>query len=291
MSVIEVGSSVGATAYLEAQQLDLAEGDRVRRDLMEDLLAGRELAPGPQADLAQVTDLTPGSRFLVVTAVPVAGAHEGKSLREVVSTVRSVLGAGRRGIAVARQNHVVGVTPVRADGVDTLSDLERAHESLARRGIDLSVGVSTVHEGLGQVPDAYREAVFAQQTLAGESGVRSLHSLTPLDYLVTLGDPTAGRLVQPALRSFVEEDLADGGTQIETLRVFAESNLNAKVAAERLHVHVNTAYYRLDNISQRTGYDLRRFSDLQEMLIAIRLLGGSGQAGAAARAGAGSTSA
>ncbi|MEJ1939113.1 hypothetical protein WDZ92_53620, partial [Nostoc sp. NIES-2111] len=41
MQVIEVGSSVAAEAYLAAQQYQLAEYDRVRRDLLEDLLARR----------------------------------------------------------------------------------------------------------------------------------------------------------------------------------------------------------------------------------------------------------
>ncbi|MGW0700080.1 helix-turn-helix domain-containing protein [Streptomyces sp. NPDC002867] len=33
-------------------------------------------------------------------------------------------------------------------------------------------------------------------------------------------------------------------------------------AAHRLHLHVNTAYYRLERIAERTGCDLRRFSVL-----------------------------
>jgi sugar diacid utilization regulator len=35
---------------------------------------------------------------------------------------------------------------------------------------------------------------------------------------------------------------------------------------------VNTFYYRLDSIAKRTGSDLHRIADLQEILIAIRLL-------------------
>jgi transposase len=32
-------------------------------------------------------------------------------------------------------------------------------------------------------------------------------------------------------------------------------------AAERLHLHVNTAYYRLERIAERTGCDLRRLAE------------------------------
>ena len=49
------------------------------------------------------------------------------------------------------------------------------------------------------------------------------------------------------------------------------SDLNARRAAENLHLHVNTAHYRLARIAERTGCDLRRVSDLIEILIAARL--------------------
>jgi HAD superfamily hydrolase (TIGR01509 family) len=47
MEFIDEASTHAAEAYLDAQQLLLAEGDRVRRDLLEDLLGGREPSPGP----------------------------------------------------------------------------------------------------------------------------------------------------------------------------------------------------------------------------------------------------
>ena len=272
MNVIEVGSSVGAEAYLAAQQLELAEWDRLRRDLMEDLLAGKQLAPGPSAELAEVTDLRPDSRVMVVAAVPASALRTDQSLREALSSVRSMLGTGSRGIAVTRQDHIVGVAPVLTDGHDLVAGLERAQRTLARHGIHLGVGVSTVHDGLAGIPAAHLEAESARVSLAGAAGVRALSQLSPLDYLVMLDDATARRLIREQVRTFVEDDLASGGTLVETLRAYADSNLNAKVAAEGLHVHVNTAYYRLERIAERTGYDLRSFGDLQELLVAVRLL-------------------
>ena len=58
---------------------------------------------------------------------------------------------------------------------------------------------------------------------------------------------------------------------IATLRAYAEADVNVKVAAALLFVHPNTARYRLAKIEERTGLDLRRFADVQELLIAVRI--------------------
>jgi DNA-binding PucR family transcriptional regulator len=69
----------------------------------------------------------------------------------------------------------------------------------------------------------------------------------------------------------VAEDRENGGHLIDTLLAYAESDLNAKAAAERLLIHVNTAHYRLGRIAERTGCDLRRLPDVIDLLIAVRL--------------------
>jgi DNA-binding PucR family transcriptional regulator len=102
--------------------------------------------------------------------------------------------------------------------------------------------------------------------------VLALPQLTSFDYLILREDETARRLIRPQVRRFVTEDQAAGGALITTLLEFAAADMNAKTAAERLHLHVNTAYYRLERIAERTGCDLRRLSDVLELLIAIRLL-------------------
>jgi DNA-binding PucR family transcriptional regulator len=138
----------------------------------------------------------------------------------------------------------------------------------------LAVGVSTVHAGLPEVPEAYAEARTARDGLGAEPGVLALPLLTSFDYLVLREDATARRLIRPEVQQFVQEDAAAGGTLIATLVEYAGCDLNAKTAAKRLHLHVNTAYYRLERIAERTGCDLRRLADVVELLIAVRLLAG-----------------
>src|SRR5581483_10412149 len=152
---------------------------------------------------------------------------------------------------------------------------QRACADLQQRRIRLAVGVSTVRTGLAGIADAYAEARTARDGLGGSPGVLALPTLTSFDYLVLRDDETARRLIRPQVRRFLAEDAAAGGTLIATLVEFAACDMNAKTAAQRLHLHVNTAYYRLERIAERTGCDLRRLADVMELLIAVRLMGAS----------------
>jgi sugar diacid utilization regulator len=69
----------------------------------------------------------------------------------------------------------------------------------------------------------------------------------------------------------VIEDRQHGGPLTRTLLAYAAADLNAKAAAEELLIHVNTAHHRLGRIAEKTGCDLRRLSDVIDLLIAIRL--------------------
>jgi len=58
---------------------------------------------------------------------------------------------------------------------------------------------------------------------------------------------------------------------VRTLLEYVANDLNATAAAKRMHMHVNSVYYRLERIAERSGCDLRRFTELQELIIAVRL--------------------
>jgi sugar diacid utilization regulator len=180
-----------------------------------------------------------------------------------------------RPLAVVRQDEIVIVRALGAgqDPRGLNEPIARAQKELADTGLELAVGVSTAFETIAGLPAAYCEACAAIEAL-GPGGLLALTDLSAFDYLTLRGDATALRLLAPAVRRFVEEDAAGGGALIGTLRAYAAANLNAKVAAERLYVHVNTAHHRLSRIEEKTGCDLRDLADVQELLIAIKLLDG-----------------
>ena len=117
------------------------------------------------------------------------------------------------------------------------------------------------------MPAAYREAIDARGLLGACAGTVALPAMTAFDYLVRHTSPTARRLIPAAIERFA----AQGGALVRTLRAYAAADLNIKQAAEDLHVHVNTARYRLDKIEERTGAKLRHVTDLIELLIAAQV--------------------
>ena len=282
MRLIELGSTVAAEAYLEAQQHALAEGDRVRRDLLEDVLARRAVLAGPERAILRAAGLGPETRLLVMTAaLAVAAASVGETAPEreapghdALRDAAAAIARATRGLVVARHDEIVGVAPLPRGGtIAAVTSLRRACADLEDQQVRLAVGVSTVHNGLPEVPEAYAEARVARDGLGAGAGLLALPLLTSFDYLVLREDETARRLIRPQVRRFVTDDAAAGGVLIATLAEYAACDLNAKTAAKRLHLHVNTAYYRLERIAERTGCDLRRLADVMELLIAVRLLG------------------
>jgi hypothetical protein len=108
-----------------------------------------------------------------------------------------------------------------------VANLRRVVADLQRHRQPLAAGISTVHTGLSEVPEADAEACVARDGLGSRDGVVALPALSTFDYLVLRDDETVRRLVRPQLRRFVEEDAARGGGLVATLPEYAGCDRNA----------------------------------------------------------------
>jgi len=262
---------------VEYRQLAVAEADRGRRDLLELLLAGDLPARGPLQTLARDHRIAADSQMLVVAAAAV-GPRATTEAVQAASIAFARAGLGENVLVVVRQGEIVAVTVLRA-GVtveQVCERIEAVQERLESVGTPLGVGVSTVAEGVTELARASLEARAARECLAGQPGVVATPQLTPFNYLVLRADETARRLVDPKLTEFLDDDLSRGGVLSATVEAFAGADLNLRAAAERLHVHPNTAQYRLRRIEERTGRSPRRIADLVDLLVAISLRSGAG---------------
>jgi sugar diacid utilization regulator len=270
---INVAATEAAEVYLESERLLHAQGERVRRDLLEDLLAGRPPAPGPKLTAARAAGLVPPTTCILIAAHPVEPPQDERQLRSAAVALTRAVGAVVAPLAVVRHEEVVVVAAVDRQVEALIDGLETAQDQLVREGMPMAIGVSTLQDGLDRMREAYGEAVAALERARTAGGVVALPSLSAFDCLALFGSETARRRIPPAVRRFVLDDLAEDRVLTTTLREYVASDFNTKVAAERLFVHPNTARYRLGKIEERTGCDLRHVADVIDLLIALRVHG------------------
>jgi hypothetical protein len=271
MRYINTAASEAGEAYVEAERLALAHGDRVRRDLLDDLLAGRPPAPGPKLMAARDAGLHLPVANVVVVAVPLIPPDDEHTLRAVSLSLCRAIGASLRPLTVTRQDELVLIARVERDIEAIIRDLNAAQERLAGEGSTLAIGVSAVQNGLERTAPAYAEAQAALERVRTGGGVVALPVLSAFDCLTLFGRETARGRIPASIRQFVAEDIADGRVLTSTLLEYVASDFNAKLTAERLFVHPNTARYRLGKIEERTGCNLRSVSDVLDLLIAVRV--------------------
>ena len=176
-------------------------------------------------------------------------------------------------LVVARQAEIIALPTLGsdADPLKMCDRLEAVSVTLRREGMPLAIGISTVAAGVGELPRAYLEARAAMECLGGGDGLMALPRLSPFQYLALRADDTARRLVDPRVRAFLDEDRARGEVLATTLRAFVNADLNVRVLAQRLHIHPNTAHYRLGRIKELTGRNPRAIGDLLELVVAVSL--------------------
>jgi hypothetical protein len=260
-----------ADVYVEAERLLLAQGDRVRRDLLEDLLAGRTPAPGPKLIAAREAGLHPPAPCVVIVALPLTSPEDEHALRAVAVALARAVGSALQPLTVTRHDELVLIARVEGDASDLVETLSQARDRLAAAGTTLAIGVSAVQNGLDRVADAYAEAQAALERVRATGGVLALPVMSAFDCLTLFGRETARRRIPAIVRQFIEEDLADGRVLTTTLLEYVASDFNAKLTAERLYLHPNTARYRLGKIEERTGCNLRSVADVMDLLIAVRI--------------------
>jgi sugar diacid utilization regulator len=268
---INNAASEAADVYVEAERLLVAQGDRVRRDLLEDLLAGNAPAPGPKLTAARDAGLHPPAPCLVVVAVALTAPEDEHALRAVAVALARAVGSALQPLTVTRHDELVLIARVEGDAGDLVEALGQARERLAAAGTPLAIGVSAVQSGLDRVAGGYAQAQDAVERVRATGGMLALPALSAFDCLTRFGRDTARQRIPERVSRFVVEDVADGGVLTATLLEYVNSDFNAKLTAERLYVHPNTARYRLGKIEERTGCDLRRVADVMDLLIAVSL--------------------
>jgi DNA-binding PucR family transcriptional regulator len=147
-------------------------------------------------------------------------------------------------------------------------------QTIDEHNIDLHYGVSVPSHGFASVQQAYREAALSLSYTSPSRPIVSLDDLSTLECALIGATATTKSIIASKginIRALRGDDLA---TAVETIRAFADADLNVTKAAERMHVHPNTVRYRLDQIATKTGYDARTFTGLVDLICILEVAEG-----------------
>lgn len=154
-------AALAAEAYVEAEQLLETRGERVRRDLLEDLLAGRPVEHGLKSVAATEAELHATASCVVIVAAPVAPLDDEHAQRSLAHTLARAVGTPAPPLSVIRHDQLVLIARVADDVDQLLVRLRGAQQRTKAGGKPLRVGISFVHVGIEQIPAAYAEAQAA----------------------------------------------------------------------------------------------------------------------------------
>lgn len=270
-------STILAAEYV-ARTRSLAEVDSDRRvELLEILLEGYDESDGRVARLLRQSGyLAQRQAYCVVLArAPDAREMENaaRAGRMAEAIARAVAGLPIRlliGVRNGRVTAVFSATRRQSGWTAPRSALSgRIRDALMTVGPAALIGVSGDQPSTSYVPRGLAEAEIALEFASVAERVVAWPDL-PLRRVLLHG---AGDSVRTAVPAWTAELLAADdrahGRLVDTLRAYAEADMNVLGAARALDAHPNTVYDRLRRIEDMTGIDGRRFHGLNELLLAV----------------------
>ena len=134
----------------------------------------------------------------------------------------------------------------------------------------VSIGISTVAEGLKDLARAYKEARIALEVgkvFDTEKNIVSYENLGIGRLIYQLPTTLCEIFLSEVFKKGSLESL-DRET-LMTVQSFFENNLNVSETSRKLFVHRNTLVYRLEKIRKLTGLDLREFDHAVTFKVAL----------------------
>jgi len=275
-----VGAVITATYVHETRLISVAEGDQ-RTELLNTLLGGYDESDQRAARLLRRSGyLQQRQSYCVVVAQSVdPGEMESapRTQRIVDAIARELAGESLRMISGVRDNLVTVVV----SGTRRLSGWTAPQAKLAgqienellRLGPTVLVGISADQPSTSHIPRALNEAHIAFEFASVADRVVSFSNLPIRRLLTHLGGDQVKSALPGWTDAFLRANEKSKGKLVNTLKAFANADMNVLKAARLLKVHPNTIYSRLGRIEDMTGLDGQRFDALNELLLAAELGG------------------
>ncbi|QUH06207.1 helix-turn-helix domain-containing protein [Saccharopolyspora erythraea] len=244
---------------------NLAETElRLRRDLVEDLVAGVE----DQSVFARseaVGHNLHGPHYAIAVQWPGAGSED----ELAAAAQRAVQRTGMSSLVSRRSEAVILFNSGRPDGEGFYRAL--AEEIGSDRG---AIGVGGRCDAPGEFPRSFREALRSMRI---RQQSRECHGITFFDEIGlyrVLGQGEGGADIEAFVREWigrlVDYDRAHHSNLVNTLSQYLECGGNYNAAANALVIHRSTLRYRLRRIREISGIDLGEVDNRLNLHVATR---------------------
>lgn len=254
-------STVAASAYVAQTRLlaDVA-GDH-RAELLNILLDGYDESDGRVAKILRDAGyLDQRQSFCIVLAQPVdpAEMQNPARARRLADAIAKIMhGSPARRVVDVRNSKVTAVfsDARRASGwtMPHTALADRLATALATLSNAILVGISNDVPSTSRIPLAHKEAQLALEIANVTNRVVQFSDVPARNLLLHLAGEQFQRALPAWAGTFLEADEKSNGVLVDTVRAYADANMNVLKAAEDLAVHPNTIYARLTRICDTTS--------------------------------------
>ena len=165
---------------------------------------------------------------------------------------------------------LVLITPATSPRTRVVSLRAARQRAIDEHNIDVHYGVSVPSQGFASVHQAYREAALSLSYTSPGRPIVSLDDLSSLECAL-IGATATTKAIIASKANNLRASSDDLMTAVETIRAFADADLNVANAAKRMDVHPNTVRYRLAQIATKTGLDARTFAGLVDLICILEI--------------------
>jgi sugar diacid utilization regulator len=145
---------------------------------------------------------------------------------------------------------------------------DRVYEPLRKVGPAAVIGLSADAPSTSHIPRALNEAKLALDFANVADRVMPYARIPFRHMLVRVATNNIQSALPVWLESFLSADEKARGHLLETLRAYADADMNVLKTAKNLSIHPNTIYARMQKIQDITGRNALSYHDLSELLLA-----------------------
>ena len=275
MEYTDAISTIASSMYVSRTRLlaDVA-GDQ-RAELLTILLDGYDESDGRVAEILRNAGYLDGRRsFCVALAQSVDPAemlNPARARRLADSIDEIFIGKAVRHLIDLRDNMVTivfsDVCRISGWTVSRIDLAKRLTSDLAVVGTAALIGVSNDAPSTSRIPIAHRQARLALEFADITHRVTQFSEISPQRLILHFAGEEFQRVLPAWTGEFFRADDKARGALVATLRAYANANMNALQAAEKLKVHPNTIYSRWQKIADITGLEARSYHALTELLL------------------------